>query len=173
MLGLPHISAKSFYPLTYHCVRYYNTGLTIHFPQHNNIYNIISCYSNHPSNIILSSQILNPIIYNTITYIFINNSKTINTFQYHQHPFIITISPTNISQTHSHIFSCISLHYLIITFPFIIRISCILQYQFINIYHIHNINLIQYSTSIQRHVIIRNTNPMHPSTSIHQHFFTI
>jgi len=30
MLGLPHISAKSYYPLTYHCTRYYNTGLTIY-----------------------------------------------------------------------------------------------------------------------------------------------
>jgi hypothetical protein len=112
-----------------------------HFPQHNHIYNIISCYSNHPSNIILSSQILNPIIHNTTTYFFINYSITINTFQCHQHPFIITFSPTNIAQTHSHIFSCISLHYLIITFPFTTRISCILQYQFINIYYIQNMNL--------------------------------
>jgi len=105
-----------------------------HTPQHNHIYNIISCYSNHPSNIILfnpkqfqayqykfiitllnsvflnsitytlstisivkyiqpniiniilSSQILQPISHNTITYIFTNN------FHIHKCNKILSIS---------------------------------------------------------------------------------
>jgi hypothetical protein len=150
--------------------------------QHNHIY-FYQQFHNHKyipmsSTSIYHYNFSNQYVTNSFTYIFmhiftLSYPMTINTFQCHQHPFIITISPINISQTHSHIFSCISLHYLIITFPFTIRISCILQYQFINIYHIHNINFMQYSTSIQRHAIIRNTNLMHSSTSIHQHILTI
>jgi len=129
---------------------------------------IIPTYNFNHLNIILNSTLHNSIIN---TYL-CQNSATI----YNQ-DLSISIYPynlqSNISQAHSHLFSCIFLHYLIITFPFTIQISCILQYQFINVYHIHNINLVRYSTSIQRHAIIRNTNLMYPSTSIHQHIFTI
>jgi hypothetical protein len=113
-------------------------------------------------NIILNSTLHNSIInkylhQNSITIYSQDSSTSI-------YPYNLQ---SNISQTHSHLFSCIFLHYLVITFSFTIQISCILQYQFINIYHIHNINLVRYSISIQPHAIIRNTNLMHPSTSIH------
>jgi len=129
---------------------------------------IIPTYKFNHLNIILNSTLYNSIINTYLR----QNSATI----YNQ-DLSTSIYPnnlqSNISQTHSHLFSCIFLHYLIITFPFTIQISCILQYQFINIHHIHNIDLVRYSTSIQHRAIIRNTNLMHPSTSIHQHIFTI
>jgi hypothetical protein len=206
MLGLPHISAKSYYSLTYHYAKYYNTVLTIYqlqvfinpnyliiplllhmyvqtifssthihnsttyiYIQHHVIRSlIIPTYNFNCLNIILNStlhnSIINTYLRQTSTTIY-NQDLSTSIYPYNLQ--------SNISQTHSHLFSCIFLHYLIITFPFTIQISCILQYQFINVYHIHNINLVRYSTSIQRHAIIRNTNLMYPSTSIHQHIFTI
>jgi hypothetical protein len=131
-----HISTLYTY---YHiCIPKHFSFNTYHIPQHNLIYNIIPCYSNHPSNIILSSQILNPIILNSIThniYIYI--------YIYIKYHVI-----------HSHVVSCMSLYYLIFInntnlaffnlnsstyIIFTTQISCILQYQFINIFYFHNI----------------------------------
>jgi len=150
--------------MAYHCASYYNTGLIIyqlpgsqntkastiyisshvysqasifqqyHFPQHNHIYNIISCYSNHPSNIILSSQLLNPLIHNTNTYICYQ--------QFHNHKYI-PMSSTSIY--HYNFFNQYLTNSFTYIFMHISTLSC---------YHIsiHNTNLIHSSISIHQHI---------------------
>jgi len=137
-----------------------NRIILIHLPfDAYHIHNIISCYS-IPNN---SKHInFNHLNFNLSSYSQFNHTHT------HTHTHIYILHHV----IYSHVASCISLHYLIITFSFTIQISCILQYQFINIYYIHNTNLMQYSTSIQCHAIIHNTNLMHSSMSIHQHILS-
>jgi hypothetical protein len=98
MLGLPHISAKSCYPLAYHSSQprvatLWPTTVSVTttldlpsinyrvliIPKHPHYIHIITCLF---QNIFLSTH---------TTFIFINNSISINTFQFQQHPFIITI----------------------------------------------------------------------------------
>jgi hypothetical protein len=142
-LDLPSINYKfsliqitSSYPYCYTCMSKQIFHLhTSTIPPHISIYIytyilhhviqslIIPTYNFNHLNIILNSTLHNSIIN---TYL-CQNSATI----YNQDLYI-SIYPynlqSNISQAHSHLFSCIFLHYLIITFPFTIQISYIFQY---------------------------------------------
>jgi len=105
-------------------------------------------------NIFLST---NTTFHNTITFIFINNSATINTFQFHQHPFIITILNPTISQL-NHIYFYQQFHNYIY-----IPISST------SIYH-HN-SQSKYITT-QPHIFINNFHNQISSTSSYQHNFS-
>jgi len=97
LLGSHNTKASTLYTYHHMCILKRLSFNTYHIPQYNRIY-FYQQFHNHQY-IPISTSIYhhNSQSKYIITYIFTNNSITINTFQFQQHPFIITILNPNIS----------------------------------------------------------------------------